>query len=110
MVAAFIVISIAVIAITIAALIVNADFGKALSYAGCNVQNAVDEGYGGSSSPSPPWVGINNLQSQMEQFGSTMSNYVPVLTNYFSSSNLNFNTIIDVSNGSIYNNSQSFEC
>lgn len=110
MVAVFLVLSFFVLAISIAALIVNSDLENAIEYTSCNTENIVYSTYNGNNNASIPWSGVNNFQNDINLFAASIQNDIPYLMTYFSSSNTAYNQLIDQTPGSSYANSQAFAC
>ena len=109
MIAGYLTLSFLVLAISIAAMIVNSDLQMAIDFTSCNTQNVIDETYNGNTNDTIPWSGINNFQADIDIFAINIQNTVPYLISYFSSDNGAYSEAIDDSAGSSYSNSQVFE-
>lgn len=111
MVAFFVILSFFAICVAIAALIVNSDLQKAIDFTSCNTDNIIFQTYNGNSNQSIPWSGINNFQTDIDTFSVNIQNGVPFLLRYFqASTSPNFQAITSTAPGSLYQNSQVFNC
>ena len=111
MVITFVIVSFVLMALSIAAIIVNSDLQYAVDYTTCNTQNILSEAYNGNSNETIPWSGVNNFDDDINTFSVNIQNVVPNLAIYFSSSNSIYNDIIDISTATTpYNLSQTYNC
>jgi hypothetical protein len=65
MVYAFLFLTFVLMAMCIAALILNSDLQQAVDYTSCNTQNILYEAYNGNSNTSIPWSGVNNFDNDI---------------------------------------------
>ena len=107
----FIFLSFLLMCLSIAAIIVNSDLQYAIDYTSCNTENIVDETYNGNDNETIPWSGVSNFGDDINIFAVNIQNIVPPLSTYFSTSNPDYNNIIDnTSSTSAYNLSQTYNC
>ena len=111
MVITFVIVSFVLMALSIAAIIVNSDLQYAVNYTTCNTQNILSEAYNGNDNETIPWSGVTNFGDDINTFSINIQNVVPNLAVYFSSSNGDYNDVTDISTTTTpYNLSQTYDC
>lgn len=107
----FVFLSFVLMALSIAALIINSDLQYAVDSTSCNTQNILYEAYNGNSNDTIPWSGLSNFGDDINIFAVNIQNVVPNLETYFSTSNSVYNSVIDISTTTTpYNLSQTYNC